>query len=178
MHGAIAFGTISNAIAPAPTIKESQEEYVIEQKTLSLEQAQKVIEAVLNKAKEIGHRGVAVYVVDKSSEIIACARMNNLHPRYGKAAHRKAYTAACFERDTNGVIKFWDQQAHEGHRGASDWNDSMLTTLPGGFCVLHGKDVLGGIAVAGGNKQFGDWEFIEVGMRALGPEYRHRVDWD
>ena len=40
------------------------------------------------------------------------------------------------------------------------------------------EDVIGGIAVAGGNKQFGDWEFIEVGMRALGPEYRHRVDWD
>jgi uncharacterized protein GlcG (DUF336 family) len=151
---------------------------VIEQKTLSLEQAQAVIDAVINRAKEIGHRGVAVCVVDKASEIISCARMDNMHPRYGKAAHRKAYTAAVFERDTNGVIKFWDQQAQHGHRGASDWNDPMLTTLPGGLCVLHGQDVVGGIAVAGGNGQFDDWQFAEVGFEALGPGYRHRVDWN
>jgi uncharacterized protein GlcG (DUF336 family) len=151
---------------------------VIELKTLSLEQAQRVIEAVLAKAKEIQHRGVAVCVVDKSSEIIACARMDKLHPRYGKAAHRKAYTAAVYERDTNGVIKFWNEQAEHGHRGPSDWNDSMLTTLPGGLCVLHGDEVLGGLAVAGGNKQFNDWQFAEVGIQALGPGYRHRIDWD
>jgi uncharacterized protein GlcG (DUF336 family) len=151
---------------------------MIEQKTLSLEQAQTVIAAVIDKAKEIGHRGIAVYVVDKSSEIIACARMDNMHPRYGKAAHRKAYTAAVFERNTNGVIKFWDGQAEHGHRGPSDWNDTMLTTLPGGLCVLHGSDVVGGIAVAGGNKMFDDWQFAEVGFQALGEGFRHRVDWD
>ena len=151
---------------------------MIEHKTLSLEQAQSVIDAVLGKAKEIGHRGIAVCVVDKSSEIIACARMNKMHPRYGKAAHRKAYTAAVFERDTNGVIKFWDHQAEQGHRGPSDWNDNMLTTLPGGLCVLHGQDVVGAIAVAGGNETFNDWQFAEVGIQALGPGYRHRVDWD
>jgi uncharacterized protein GlcG (DUF336 family) len=151
---------------------------MIEQRTLSLDQARAVIDAVIAKAKEIGHRGVAICVVDKGSEIIASARMDNMHPRYGKAAHRKAYTAAHFERDTNGVIKFWDQQAEHGHRGPSDWNDPMLTTLPGGLCVLHGSDVLGGLAVAGGNRQFDDWQFAEIGFQALGEGYRHRVDWD
>lgn len=151
---------------------------MIEQKTLSLDQAQHVIDTVIRKAVEIGHRGIAVCVVDKAAQIIACARMNNMNPRYGKAAHRKAYTAAVFERDTNGVMKFWNQQGAEGHRGASDWNDSMLTTLPGGLCVLHDKEVVGGIAVAGGNEHFNDWQFAEVAIQALGEGYRHRVDWD
>lgn len=151
---------------------------MIEQKTLSLAQAQTVIETIFAKVKEHGHRGVAVCVVDKAAEIIACARMDGLHPRFGKAAHRKAYTAAVFERDTNGLMKFWDQQAEEGHRGPSDWNDPMLTTLPGGYCILHGKFVLGAIAVAGGTQKMNDWFFVEFGLQALGPDYRHRVDWD
>lgn len=151
---------------------------MIEQKTLSVEQALHVVTTVIDAAKDAEHRGIAVCVVDKASEIIACARMNGMHPRYGKAAHRKAYTAATFERDTNGVIKFWDQQAKSGHRGPADWNDTMLSTLPGGLVVCHGKDVVGGIGCAGGNQQISDWDFAEIAIGALGEGYRHRIDWD
>ena len=54
----------------------------------------------------------------------------------------------------------------------------MLTTLAGGLCVLHGKDVLGGIAVAGGNADFDDDAFSEVAIKALGEGFRHREDWE
>jgi uncharacterized protein GlcG (DUF336 family) len=151
---------------------------MLDYKTLSLEEAQRGIAAVLAKAREINHQGVAIVVVDKAGDVIAAARMDGKAGRFFKAAHRKAYTSAIFERDTAGVKKFWNQQGEQGHRGPADWNDGMLTTLPGGFCVLSGKLVVGGFGVAGGNVQFTDEAFAEVGVQGLGSEFRHRVDWD
>ena len=122
---------------------------MLDYKTLGLEEAQRVIDAVIAYAREIDHPGIAVCVVDKGGEIIALARMDGKAARFTRAAHRKAYTGAIFERDTKGVIKFWDGQAKQGHRGPTDWNDTMITTLPGGYVVCHGKDVVGGVGELG-----------------------------
>ena len=54
----------------------------------------------------------------------------------------------------------------------------MLSTLPAGLVVCHGKDVVGGVGVAGGNQQVSDEEFGEIAIGALGGGFRHRVDWD
>jgi uncharacterized protein GlcG (DUF336 family) len=151
---------------------------MLDYKTLGLEEAQRVIDAVIAHAREIDHQGVAVCVVDKGGEIIALARMDGKAARFTRAAHRKAYTGAIFERDTKGVIKFWDGQAKQGHRGPSDWNDTMVTTLPGGYVVCHGNEVVGGVGVAGGNQQFSDEEFAELAIEALGEGFRHRIDWE
>ncbi len=151
---------------------------MLEQLTLELAEAQAAVDAVITAAGEAGHRGVAVSVVDRSGEVIAMARMDGVAPRTGKAAGRKAYTGAVMEHDTAAVIKFWDMQATRGHRGPSDWNDAMVTTLPGGFAVCHGDQVVGGLGVAGGNQQMSDQEFAEIGMKALGESFRHRPDWD
>jgi len=112
-------------------------------------------------------------VVDRTGELIGCARMDGRAPRFLKAAHRKAYTAAVFEMDTNGVMKFWKRQEDDGHRGPADWNDPMLTTLPGGLCVVHDGKVVGAIAVSGGGSTgssggTSDWDFAEVAFQALG----------
>ena len=150
---------------------------MLEQMFLSLEEAQRAVDAVVAAAKEKNHRGVAVCVVDKSGEIIASARMDRVAPRTGKAAHRKAYTGAVMEHDTAAVIKFWDYQATKGHRGPTDWNDAMVTTLPGGIAVCHGGEVVGGMGVAGGNQQVSDDAFVEIGIGALGEGFDHRADW-
>jgi len=44
--------------------------------------------------------------------------------------------------------------------------------------VCHGKDVVGGIGVAGGNQHISDEAFAELAVEALGEGFRHRVDWD
>lgn len=144
------------------------------QKTLSLEEAQRCIAAVIEAAKK-GNRRLAVAVVDKSGDLIACARMDGRAARFLKAAHRKAYTAAAFEMNTSGVLNFWKRQEEQGHRGPADWNDPMLTTLPGGLVVIHDDKVVGAIAVAGGGGGPGnsDWDFAEIGFRALGEGFRH-----
>ena len=151
---------------------------MLAQNTLELAEAQSAIDAVINAAKEAGHRGVAVSVVDRSGEIIVMARMDGVAPRTGKAAFRKAYTGAVMEHDTAAVIKFWNMQAKRGHRGPTDWNVTMITTLPGGFSVCYGDQVVGGLGVAGGNQQMSDQEFAEIGLKALGNGFCHRSDWN
>ena len=144
------------------------------QRSLGLDDALRVINAVVDDARKKNWR-IAVVVVDRTGELIACARMDGRAARFVKAAHRKAYTAAIFEMDTSGVVKFWKRQEQEGHRGPADWNDAMLTTLPGGLCVVHDGKVVGAVAVAGGGggPGTGDWDFAEVAFRALGPGFTH-----
>ncbi|HVB05647.1 MAG TPA: heme-binding protein [Acidimicrobiales bacterium] len=155
---------------------------MIELKTLSLEDANRVIQAVSAAALEANPRmwpGLGIVVVDKYGQIIAAARMDGMAPRFFHAAHRKAYTAAVMERDTAGVIEFWNRQEKEGHRGPHDWNDPMLTTLPGGYVVRHGSQILGGIGVAGGTTSpHGDDDFAEIAISALGEGFRHTPNWE
>jgi len=54
----------------------------------------------------------------------------------------------------------------------------MLTTLPGGLCVVHDGKVVGAIAVSGGGSTgssggTSDWDFAEVAFQALGPGFSH-----
>jgi glc operon protein GlcG len=147
------------------------------QRSLSLEEAQRAISAVVEYARHKSWH-ICVVVVDRTGELIACARMDGRSARFLKAAHRKAYTAAVFEMDTNGVMKFWKRQEDEGHRGPHDWNDSMMTTLPGGLCVVYEGKVVGAIAVSGGGATgagggTSDWDFAEVAFRALGDGFTH-----
>lgn len=154
---------------------------MMEMKTLGLEEADRAIKAATNAAAEASRTwpGIAVVVVDKFGQIVGAARMDGMAPRFFHAAHRKAYTAAVMERDTAGVIEFWDRQEKEGHRGPHDWNDPMLTTLPGGFVVRFGSSIVGGIGVAGGTvSPHGDNDFAEIAIRALGEGFRHTSDWE
>ena len=143
-------------------------------KTLSLDQALNVINAVVNHAKAHEHVGVCVVVVDKNGEMIAAAKMDNRSNRFFKAAHRKAYSAALFERDTSAIIELHNRLDEGNHRGPMEWNDVMLTTLPGGYVVCEGDQVLGAISVAGGGGNISDWEFADIAFSALGDGYSHR----
>jgi uncharacterized protein GlcG (DUF336 family) len=144
-------------------------------KTLSLDDALRVINTVVTHAKEHDHVGIAVVVMDKNAEIIAAAKMDNRSSRFFKAALRKAYSAAVFERDTSAVIDLHDRLDAENHRGPMEWNDTMLTTLPGGYVVCDREDnVLGALSVAGGGGSISDWEFADLAFAALGEGYHHR----
>jgi uncharacterized protein GlcG (DUF336 family) len=105
--------------------------------------------------------------------------MDGMAPRFFRAAHRKAYTAAVMERDTAGVLEFWNRQESAGHRGPHDWNDSMLTTLPGGYVVRCGTKIVGGIGISGGSgPAYHDDYFAEIAISALGDGFRHTAAWE
>jgi uncharacterized protein GlcG (DUF336 family) len=149
---------------------------VLRHKTLTLDEAMRVITAVVAHAKKIEHIGVCCCVVDKQGELIAGVKMDNRVPRFFKAAHRKAYSAAKFERDTSAVIDLHRTSEATGRYGPYDWDDPMLTSLPGGYVVVDAEEnVLGAISVAGGTGGEGsDWAFIKIGFAALGEGYHHR----
>ncbi len=157
----------------------------LEYDVLSLEEAQRLVGAAITHVEKNNLPPIAVVVVDKAGEIIASARMDGVSPLYIKAAHRKAYSSAAFERDTPGLIDFWDGQARNGHKGPMDWNDTMLTTLPGGLVVCNGHkggpyggfDVVGGSGVAA-ETETDEGAIAEVAVQALGGEFRHRRDWN
>jgi glc operon protein GlcG len=164
-------GSVEGSPDRAGLLKDPQ---VLVQRSLGLDEASQAIARAVEYAKEKNWR-IAAVVVDRTGELVACARMDGRATRFLKAAHRKAYTAATFEMDTSGLIKFWNRQEAEGHRGPHDWNDPMLTTLPGGICVVHDGKVVGAIGVAGGGGVEGvrDWDFAEVAFKALGPGFAH-----
>jgi uncharacterized protein GlcG (DUF336 family) len=153
-----------------------------EKTTLGLDEALRAVNAAIAAARGAGRRtwpGIAVAVVDKEGELIAGARMDGMAPRFFRAAHRKAYTAAVMERDTAGVMEFWNRQEAAGHRGPHDWNDPMLTTLPGGYLVKHGARLVGAIGVSGGSSdEFNDVHFAEIALTALGDEFHHAAAWE
>jgi uncharacterized protein GlcG (DUF336 family) len=157
----------------------------LEYNVLSLAEARLMVDTVLDHVQKNGLPPTAVVVCDKFGEVIASARMDGCSPLYIKSAERKAYSSAIFERDTDGLIDFWAGQKKNGHKGPMDWNDTKLTTLPGGFVVCNGRrggpyggfDVVGGIGVS--TEEEADEEAIaEVAIQALGGEFRHRRDWN
>jgi uncharacterized protein GlcG (DUF336 family) len=147
---------------------------MLTQHTLSLEQALSVIQKAVNYAREKEHIGIACVVMNKDAEVIASAKMDNRSSRFYKAAYRKAYSAAVFERDTSAIVDLHEESMKHGHRGPREWNDSMLTTLPGGYVVLHGDEVVGAVGVAGGGGTISDWEFADIAFGALGEGFSHR----
>jgi uncharacterized protein GlcG (DUF336 family) len=157
----------------------------LEYNILSLDEAQRLVSAAIAHVEQNGLSPIAVVVVDKAGEMIASARMDGVSPLYIKAAHRKAYSSAAFERDTAGIIDFWEGQARNGHKGPMDWNDTMVTTLPGGFCICNGHqggpfgslDVVGGLGVAA-EEQTDEVAIAEVALATLGDGFRHRRDWN
>jgi uncharacterized protein GlcG (DUF336 family) len=146
-------------------------------KTLSLAEARKLVDTAIAHVEAQGLPAMAVVVVDRAGEVIASGRMDGLHPRYIKAAHRKAYTGAIFERSPIGMNDMWTRQEGEGHKGPSDWNDSMLTTIPGGLCILNDErgrpEVVGGIGVAGSD-QPDEVAVAEAAVKALGEHFSFR----
>lgn len=69
--------------------------------TLVLEDAQKVIEAMLKYAsKTKPGRGMAVAVVDGAGVLVSFARMDGASPNNVRMAINKAYTAIDWRRDT------------------------------------------------------------------------------
>jgi uncharacterized protein GlcG (DUF336 family) len=149
---------------------------MLTQKTISLDQAMAIIKRAVDYANEKNHVGIACVVMNKDGEVIASAKMDNRSARFYKAAYRKAYSAAVFERDTSAIVDFHEESMKHGHRGPREWNDTMLTTLPAGYVIMQGNDVLGAMAVAGGggSPETSDLAIADVAFSALGEGFHHK----
>jgi uncharacterized protein GlcG (DUF336 family) len=131
----IAFIITSTAKAQLPT------RYI-----LTLEVAKKMAETAQTHCKELGY-DVSVHVVDAAGDTLVAYRGNNTGVHTFVLSFRKAYTAMTFDRPS----AVFRERIENG-----DMGPQLQLMLPdmagqqGGMPIHVGKEVIGGIGVAGG----------------------------
>ena len=132
---------------------------------LSLEQTQKAMQAMIQKATQEPNRPVAMAIVDDAGNLVSYARMDKCRPNPQTFAIRKAYTSAL-----SGVnsADYAERLKSQG-RTVSDFGNPNLVSAQGAAVVLDpaSGDVLGAIGVSGLSAQE-DEDLAKLGVQALG----------
>jgi len=113
---------------------------------LSLGEAQKAMDRMLQEASKAPDRPVAIAICDDQGELIAFARMDKCAPLPLSIARKKAFTAARTRADTKA---FADRLKSMG-RSISDLGEPNLLAVQGGVAIIAADgSALGGIGVSG-----------------------------
>jgi glc operon protein GlcG len=112
--------------------------------TLSLDDARRAMERMLQEALKAPNRPVAIAICDDQGELVAFARMDKCAPLPLVIARKKAYTAARTRSDTKA---FADRLKGMG-RSAVEFGDPNLIAVQGGVSIITADgNPLGGIGV-------------------------------
>ena len=131
--------------------------------SVSLAAAQRILEAAQAKAEELG-RPVVLAIVDPGGMLKAFHRMDGVVSAVPvDIAQRKAYTAASFRTPTH---QFAEANLENPARMASLPNLPLVTMLAGGYPIMDGEVVVGGIGVSGATPEQ-DMQIAEAGLAAL-----------
>ena len=132
---------------------------------LSLDQTQKAMQAMIEKATQEPERPVAMAIVDDAGNLVSYARMDRCRPNPQTFAIRKAYTSAM-----SGVnsADYAERLKSQG-RSVSDFGNPNLVSAQGAAVVLDPASgaVLGAIGVSGLSSQE-DEDLAKLGVQALG----------
>ena len=113
---------------------------------LSLDDARRAMERMLQEALKAPNRPVAIAICDDQGELVAFARMDKCAPLPLAIARKKAYTAARTRSDTKA---FADRLKGMG-RSAVEFGDTNLIAVQGGVAIVATDGTgLGGIGVSG-----------------------------
>ena len=131
---------------------------------ITLNKAQKAIEAALAKARELG-AAVSVVVVDDHGTTVAMARMDGAYTVSPKFALEKAYTSGTLRMPTSGMAPF----AVEGkpYYGVMDMAGGVFTTISGGLPIMEGDKCVGGIGIGGSPDTNQDEQCAKAGLAAI-----------
>lgn len=129
-------------------------------KRLSLADARTLIEGATKQANEIGVP-MCISISDDSGNLIAFERMDSAKAHSIQISQDKAFTSGASRKATSdynkanqpGQLAFGIHAAHNGR----------MSTVGGGFPVMHGDDCVGGIGVSGGLPAQ-DMEVAEAGI--------------
>ncbi len=132
---------------------------------LSLDQTQKAMQAMIQKATQEPDRPVAMAIVDDAGNLVSYAKMDKCRPNPQAFAIRKAYTSAM-----SGVnsAEYAERLKSQG-RTVSDFGNPNLVSAQGAAVILDpaGGAVLGAIGVSGLSSQE-DEDLAKLGVQALG----------
>jgi uncharacterized protein GlcG (DUF336 family) len=117
---------------------------LVTQKNISLEMAQTIANAAMNKCKALGFN-VSVEVVDRAGLPIAMLRGDNAGLQTPEGADRKAYTAVAFNAPSADFVK--RMLNNPASAGSKEY--ARVLALGGGLPIKVGGDVVGAVGVSG-----------------------------
>jgi uncharacterized protein GlcG (DUF336 family) len=132
--------------------------------SITLEEAQRVVQAALDKAQELG-QPMNVAVMDNGRELKAFSRMEDAWLGSISIAIDKAFTSASFLMPTQDLASM--TQPGEPLYGLETTNGGRIINFAGGIPLMRGDDVAGAIGVSGGTPDQ-DHEVAEAGVAAFG----------
>ncbi len=131
--------------------------------SVTLEEAQRIIEAAREKAREIG-QPMNVAVVDNGRDLKAFARMEDAWLGSINIAIDKAFTSASFLMPTQDLAEM--TQPGQPLYGLETTNAGRVVNFAGGIPLERDGEVAGAIGVSGGTVDQ-DQEVAEAGLAAF-----------
>ncbi len=136
---------------------------VAEKKSLTLEGAKKVIDAVKMEARRLNAPGGAIAVVDDGGNLLALEKLDGTFAAGSQISIGKARTAALFKRET----KAFEEIINKGRTAMTALPDSFFTPLQGGVPVVVDGQIIGAVGVSGAASAAQDQELAVAGANAL-----------
>lgn len=130
---------------------------------ITLEQAQGIISAAEEKAREIG-QPMNVAVVDAGANLKAFGRMEDAWLGSIDIAINKAFTAAAFKLTTEELADM--TQPGQPLYGLETTNNGRVVNFGGGVPLMSGDEVVGAVGVSGGTVDQ-DQQVVEAGAAAF-----------
>jgi len=140
---------------------------VVEQPSLTLDGARRVIAAVVEEAESM-HATGAIAIVDAGGALIAVERLDGTFPAASEISIGKARTAAMFRRPT----RVFEEIITKGRLPMLALHDDRrdFTPLMGGTPIEVNGTIVGAIGVSGAASAQQDDDLASVGAKALMPE--------
>lgn len=120
---------------------------MIEQQSVSLVDAQKLVEVALDKAKQVGTKS-NVAVVDAGGSLLAFARMDDAWRGSIDIAINKAFTSRAFDVPTGELAKL--ATPGSPFYGIQESNHGRVMIFAGGIPLKSCGKVVGAVGVSGG----------------------------
>ncbi len=135
---------------------------------LGLNDADKIIDAMIAHSKKENSGPFSIAVVDYRGDLVKFVRMDGASWNSARVAQIKAYSAAKFRRETSLVREWMDGM----HISLGDWADPNATSLGGGVCIwderTSPRTIVGAVGVSGFPKPETDEQYARIGIAALG----------
>lgn len=158
LAGALLLG----CFAPAGALENEAPGNMVREPVLTGEQAQAMVELVMQEARESG-QAVSVTVVDRSGQVLAVLREHRAGVHTLNASYKKAYTAASQQRETAVIAR----GVRDGSIPADiRFLDPNFSLMEGGVPIVMESVVVGGIGVGGAHGSE-DSRLARIGLHAL-----------
>ena len=133
-----------------------------EKRSLTLEGAERIINASKAKAHELNAPGGVIAVVDAGGNLMALERIDGTFAAGANISIGKARTAVLFQKPT----KVFEEIINKGRTAMAALPDSFFTPLQGGVPIILNGEIIGGVGVSGASSAAQDEELAIAGAEA------------